>query len=137
MGKASLVLGMEMTRNSTITMSQHKHVPSILGRFGMEACNRVSTPILGPEISTQQRGEEPGSRADQVYQEMAGCPIYLPRCTRFDICYVVLQLSMAMSKPSKRHWTKAKHLQRYVKGKPEPALTFSLGNLQLRGFCDA
>ena len=54
MGKAYLVLGMEIKRDreaGTLTISQEAYCKSILERFEMSDCKPTSTPGYGSEIS--------------------------------------------------------------------------------------
>ena len=57
MGKASLVLGIEIKRDrqlGTLTISQEAYSKSILEKFGMSDCKPTSTPGYDPELSNKQ-----------------------------------------------------------------------------------
>ena len=114
MGKVSLTLGMQITRDraeSKLKISQAIFVKSLLERFGMSECNPVYTPGTGPELSVTQPHENLlDSGGIKLYQAIVGSVMYLGTCSRFDIICAVSQLTRARSKPAKVHMTAAKHL---------------------------
>ena len=73
----------------------------------------------------------------QQYQALVGAVLYVSRVTRWDISYAVNQLARCWSKPARAHLTKAKHLLRYFKGKPDLPLVYKAGNFQLKVYSDA
>ena len=141
LGEVSLILGMKITRdrvNKTLSISQTDYAMSILERFGMQDCNPVSTPSYGTELSLNQPADslldEDGIKA---YQSLVGCLLYLSRTSRWDISYAVLELTRATSKPSKAHWTKAKHVLRYIKGRPQLDIVYRSGKFNIQAWADA
>lgn len=141
MGEAGLVLGMTVTRDltqGTLTISQASYVNSILERYGMSSCNSVSTPGSGSELSNDcEKGDLLDAVDIKLYQTIVGSAQYLAQVTRYDITYTVNQLSRACSSPSTVHMAAAKRLLRYLKGRPDLAITYKKGNFGLSGYTDA
>ena len=141
LGEVSLILGMKITRdrvNKTLRISQTDYTMSILERFGMMDCNPASTPSVGGELPLDQPADtlldEDGVKA---YQSLVGSLLYLSRTSRWDISYAVLELTRATSKPSKAHWTRAKHVLRYLKGRPELDIVYRGGKFEIKAWADA
>ena len=82
-GDASLVLGMEISRDlncGTVSVTQAPYVRSILKKFGMDGCNKVNTPGVGPELSTLvQQSEQLDAERTKRFQAIVGSVITLPR----------------------------------------------------------
>jgi hypothetical protein len=100
-------------------VSQGKYAREILGKFHMEGCKPMDTPL-----SRNWRKEDvnSGEVVDAiVYRQLVGLLMYLVNM-RPDICYEVNQLSQAMVKPTKRFWKVGKHVLRYLKGTSEYGL---------------
>ena len=57
--------------------------------------------------------------------------------SRWDIAFAVLELCRATSKPSKAHLTKAKHVLRYLKGRPQLDIVYRSGKFELLAWADA
>ena len=66
-----------------------------------------------------------------------GSLIYVMTGTRPDLCYIVINLSQHMAKPTELHLTMAKHILRYIKGTINHGLKFQKSDVQLSGYCDA
>lgn len=141
MGEASLVLGMQVTRNrnqGTLTISQEDYTKSILERFGMANCKPISTPGYGPELSTKQPEETLLNKEDtQRYQAITGSVMYLAQITRYDIMYSVSQLTRAMSNPGKVHMGAAKHVLRYLSGTTDFSIVYKKGGFSLSAYSDS
>ncbi len=141
LGEVSLILGMKITRDrvkKTLSISQTDYTLSILERFGMQDCNPVSTPCHGGEIPLDQPADtlldEDGIK---TYQSLVGSLLYLSRVSRWDIVFATLELCRAASKPSKAHLTKAKHVLRYLKGRPQLDIVYRSGKFELLAWADA
>ena len=139
--EVSHILGIKITRkkvNKTLRISQTDYTMSILERFGMMDCNPASTPSVGGELPLDQPADtlldEDGIKA---YQSLVGSLLYLSRTSRWDISYAVLELTRATSKPSKAHWTRAKHVLRYLKGRPELDIVYRGGKFEIKAWADA
>eukprot|EP00752_Nemacystus_decipiens_P006651 g5979.t1 len=141
LGEVSLILGMKITRDrvkKTLSINQTDYTLSILERFGMQDCNPVSTPCQGGEIPLEQPA---GTLLDEdgikTYQSLVGSLLYLSRVSRWDIAFATLELCRAASKPSKAHLTKAKHVLRYLKGRPQLDIVYTSGKFELLAWADA
>ena len=83
----------------------------------MQDANAAHTPGYGPELSAEQPEDKLlGAEATKLYQSITGSLLYLAKCTRYDLCYAVNQLTRACSKPAEIHMTAAKHVLRYLRG---------------------
>ena len=141
LGDASLVLGMEISRDlncGTVSVTQAPYVRSIQKKFGMDGCNKVNTPGVGPELSTLvQQSEQLDAERTKRFQAIVGSVIYLAQVTRYDILFAVNQLARAMTKPSKAHMAAAKHLLRYLAGTIDFCITYKKDDFKLTAFSDA
>jgi hypothetical protein len=108
-------------RDGQFFMFQGKYAREILGKFHMEGCKPMDTPLPG-----NWRKEDATSGEimdDTVYQQLVGLLMYLVN-TRPNIFYVVNQLSQVMVKPTKIFWKEGKHVLRYVRGTYEYGLWY-------------
>jgi len=92
LGPVHEILGIQIERDGdtdSIKISQKKYINEIVGRFGMNSCKTVSTPLAsGIKISKEM---EPKT-ADKIklmenkpYRELIGCLNYLTNTTRPNI----------------------------------------------------
>jgi hypothetical protein len=116
-------------------VSQGKYAREILGKFHMEGCKPMDTPLPG---NWRKEDATSGEVVDAtVYRQLVGSLMYLVN-TRPDICYAVNQLSQAMVKPTKLFWKASKHVLRYLKGTSEYGLWYRYTDeVKLHGFTDA
>jgi hypothetical protein len=116
-------------------VSQGKYAREILGKFHMEGCKSMDTPLPG-----NWRKEDATSREvvdATVYRHLVGSLMYLVNM-RPDICYAVNQLSQVMVKPTKLFWKAGKHVLRYLRGTSKYGLWYRQANeVNLHGFTDA
>jgi hypothetical protein len=136
MGLLHYFLGLEIwQRDGEIFVSQSNYAREILGKFHMEGCKTMDTPLL-----RNCRKEDVTSREvvdANVYRQLVGSLMYLVN-TRLDICYAVNHLSQAMVKPTKLFWKAGKHVLRYLRGTSEYVLWYIQTNeVKLHGFTDA
>ena len=110
MGLLHYFPGLEIwQRDGEIFVSQGKYANEILGKFNMDSCKPMDTPLPG-----NWRKEDATSREvvdATVYMQLVGSLTYLVN-TRPNICYAVNQLSQAMVKPTKLFWKAGKHVLR-------------------------
>ena len=93
LGPVSLILGMEVTRDTergTLQLSQHKYVLESLKKNGMESCNLVHSPGI-PDQNVENT-EETLQDYDQTeqYLAMVGSLLFLAQCTRYDRAFSVI-----------------------------------------------
>ena len=116
-------------------MSQGKYAKEILGKFHMESCKPMDTPL---PRNWRKEDATSGEVVDAtVYKQLVGSLMYLVN-TRPDIFYVVNQLSQAMVKPTKLFWKATKYVLRYPRGTSEYGLWYRwTKGVKLQGFMDA
>jgi hypothetical protein len=136
LGLLHYFLGLEIwQRDGEIFVSQGMYTREILGKFHMEGCKPMDTPLPG-----NWRKEDATSREvvdATIYRQLVGSLMYLVN-TRPDICYAINQLSQAMVKPTKLFWKVGKHVLRYLKGIFEYGLWYrQMDEVNFHGFTDA
>jgi hypothetical protein len=116
-------------------VSQGKYEREILGKFHMEGCKPMDTPLPG---NWRKEDATFGEVVDAtVYQQLVGSLMYLVN-TRPYIFYAVNQLSQAMVNPTKIFWKVGKHVLRYLRGTSEYGLWYrQMDEVKLHGFIDA
>jgi hypothetical protein len=107
-------LGLEIwQQDAELFVSQGKYARDILGKFQMEGCKPMDTPLPG---NWRKEDATFGEVVDStVYRQLVDSLMYLVN-TRLDICYVVNQLSQVMVKPTKLFWNVAKDVLTYLRG---------------------
>jgi hypothetical protein len=115
-------------------VSQGKYARDILGKFHMEGCKPMDTPLPG---NWKKEDAIAGEVVDAtVYRHLVGSLMYLVN-TRLDIFYADNQLSQAMVKPTKIFCKASKHVLRYLRGTSEYGLWYRHTNeVKLHGFMD-
>ena len=141
MGEVSCTLGMEVTRDyddGTLDIRQTVYVDTILERFGMQDANASHTPGYALELSAEQSEDKLlGADATKHYQFTTGILLYFARCTRYDLCCAVKQLTRACSKPAEIHMTAVKHAQRYLRRTTDLPIVYKRGKLRMLSNTDA
>ena len=119
-------------------ISQKDYTEDIVLSTGMQGCNPLYTPGVGPELFLDQPEENLlNGEGKRRYQSITGAAMYLAQVCHYDILYTVNQLARAMSKPSKAHMGAAKHLLRYLVGPPISPSPTSKEVFKLAAFSDA
>jgi hypothetical protein len=136
MGLLNYFLGLEIwQRDGELFVSQGKYAREILGKFHMEGCKPMDTPLPG---NCRKEDATSGEVVDAtVYRQLVGSLMYLVN-TRLSIFYAVNQLIQAMVKPTKLFWKAGKHVLRYLRGTSEYVLWYiKMDEVKLHGFTDA
>jgi hypothetical protein len=122
LGLLHYFLGLEIwQRDGELFVSQGKYTREILGKFHMEGCKPMDTPLPG---NWRKEDATSGEVVDAtVYRQLVGFLMYLVNM-RPDICYAFNQLIQAMVKPTKLFWKAGKHVLRYLKGTSEYGLWY-------------
>lgn len=145
LGDAKKILGMEITRdrdNRELTVSQEGYLWKVLGKFSMDQCKEVSTP-LGAHFALKAATDKELLAQEEImkkipYQNAVGSIMYAMVGTRPDLAYVVGVISRFMSRPIKEHWQAVKWALRYIKSSVDTRLSFkSKGDFVVRGYCDS
>jgi hypothetical protein len=116
-------------------VSQGKYAREILGKFHMEGCKPMDTPLPG---NWRKEDATYGEVVDAtVYRQLVGSLMYLVK-RRLNIFYAVNRLSQAMVKPTKLFWKAGKNVLRYLRGTSEYGLWYrQIDEVNLHGFTDA
>lgn len=136
LGVMTYFLGMEVHQSDRgIFISQQTFALKILGKFCMQNCKAISTPVAQGEKLTsngdQQRVNE------RHYRSLVGCLLYLT-ATRPDIMFGVSLLSRFMHCCNEAHLKAAKRVLRYIKGTANFGVMFESGKeLKLEGYSDS
>jgi hypothetical protein len=87
LGLLHYFLGLEIwQRDGELFVSQGKYAREILGKFHMESCKTMDTPLPG---NWRKEDATSGEVVDATaYRQLVGSLMYLVN-TRLDICYVV------------------------------------------------
>ena len=117
-GIPKLFLNWKVThsKQGDIHISQPHTISTILSKLRMLDCN----PRLSPYLNKSPA--EPPPRAPQLtksltslYRTTLGDLRYIADSTRPDIYHCINRLSTAMREPTTEHWTRLKHLLRYLR----------------------
>jgi Reverse transcriptase (RNA-dependent DNA polymerase) len=141
LGACHFYLGMEVTRDRprrTLRLSQTAYLRKILQDFGMEHCNKVTTPM---ETSSRLMPAEPGYEADskfrKQYQSAVGSLMYAMLGTRPDLAFAISVISRFSSNPTNAHWSAVKRVFRYIASTLDMGLVFRGGLQPLEGYTDS
>jgi hypothetical protein len=135
MGLLHYFLGLEIwQRDGEIFVSQGNYAREILGKFHMEGCKPMDTPL---PRNCEKEDATCGEVVDATfYRQLVGSLMYLVN-TRPYIFYVVNQLIQVMVKPTKIFWKAGKHDLRYLRGTSEYGLWYrQMNEMKLHGFTD-
>lgn len=112
----TLYLGIKLNITPTSTIiSQPHYIENKLEEFGMSNCSMAKSPLPSKTILVPGSEEEIRAAADLPYHSLVGSLQWLAHTTRPDISYAVSQLSSFSAAWTIDHWTKAKHVLRYLR----------------------
>ena len=142
MGDVQAILGLYIQRdrpNRALYLDQSTYIQGVLEKFGLQGASPITLPASDRNaLGKAQPGE---ALADQaLYQSGIGCLIWISRCSRYDITYMVNQLASYCSEPTIRHWNAVIRILRYLAGTINYRLRLGHSGtygLKLQGFCDA
>eukprot|EP00253_Pinus_taeda_P011309 PITA_11309 len=106
-------------------LGQGKYIVDILGRFHMEDCRPMSTPMI--TNSNKLHASDSELVDPTLYRQLIGSLMYLVN-TRPDICFAVNTMSQFVCEPKKVHWVAAKHILRYLQGTVDYGLDYRQGD---------
>ena len=142
LGDIQVILGIQVLRDRlkrTLTLDQSTYIQSLIEKYRLQEATPVVLPINDRQVLT--KGTLGEALCDQaLYQSLIGGIGWVSRGTRFDISYVLNQLSRHCSEPTVRHWNALIRVLRYLKGTKGYRLTYGLESVygpKLQGFCDA
>lgn len=121
LGSLNLFLGMEIQRtDSTLKITQSRHIEKMLQKFGMKDCKGSKTPLT----KGYQFDEKELIIEDVPYRQLIGSLMFIATVSRPDIAYSVSYLSQYLDRPTKSLWTQAKRCLRYLKETSNLGLLF-------------
>ena len=122
-GPLKYYLGLRIERNSDldVIIHQEKYIRETLEKFQMTDCKSVSIPIERTIYS--EDNSEPAD--DKPYRHLIGSLMYLTVCSRPDITFAVYYLSRFLNKPTKKLWSAALRVLRYLKGTMKFGIRYS------------
>ncbi|CAL8994830.1 unnamed protein product, partial [Prunus brigantina] len=119
----------------SIFISQHKYALTLLSKFGLKQCKRVSTPLVASEKLCKDDGSDPAD--ENEYRQIVGSLLYLT-ATRPDIMFAASLLARFMHCPTKKHYGTAKRVLRYIQGTIDFGIQYQKGKeAVLVGYCDS
>ena len=118
MGEVSKILGLHIHRDRArraLTISQTSYIEETLDKFNLTNAKPAGLPVSDRNTLIAASPNE--QHADQLlYQQAIGRLMWISNSTRFDISYVVGQLSQHCNKPAIRHWNGVSQVFRYLSG---------------------
>jgi hypothetical protein len=100
----------------------------ILKKHNMTRCKSMPTPMM---MDLKKMNDDD---LDEIIPQLIGSLMYLVK-TRLDICYAMNVLSQFMSQSRQTHWTRTKHVLRYIQGIVGYGLRYASNiDLSLQGY---
>eukprot|EP00253_Pinus_taeda_P027516 PITA_27516 len=107
----------------------------IFGRFHMEDCRPMSTPMITNWKKLHALDSE---LVDPILYMQLICSLMYLVNTRPGICFAVNTMSQFMCETRKVHWVAAKHILRYLQGTVDYGLDYKQGDrVRLVGYTDS
>lgn len=138
-GELSHFLGMEFKREGdlgAIDISQKQYILDVLGKYGMQDCKEVSTP-LEPGFQVNCNDEKCRKVDKTNYQSAIGILMYLALSTRPDILLSVTKLAQRNCDPHSEHEAAFRHIFRYLKKTADLKLHYKKTGKEIECFVDA
>ena len=140
------ILGLQVYYNPQLRilkLYQTRYIDLLLLKYKMENCTTASTPMEpGLKMSKADcpyTNEDIADMKNIPYKSLVGSLMHASVSTRPDISYSTNFVAQYLSNPSKKHWSAAKRILRYLKGTRDLGLLYkrSQQNLILHGYSDA
>ena len=123
LGKTKYCLGLQLEyRPSRILVHQSAYIQKILEKFNMDKSypNKILMIVRSLEIGKDPfRSRDIGEKMlgpEIAYLSVISALMYLTNCTRPDIAFTVNLLARHSADPTRRPWTGAKCVLRYLNG---------------------
>jgi hypothetical protein len=131
----NLFLGIQIVlREQSIFLYQENYIKDVLKRFNMTECKPVSIPIEKDCYSK----DETEAVSNMPYRELIGSLMYLAIATRPDIAFAVGYLSRFLDRPTRKLWSAANRVLKYLKGTTTFGLEYKSSSTEnFRFFSDA
>ena len=145
LGKTKFCLGLQIEHlHSGILVHQSVYVQKLLEKFNMDKAYPNKTPMVVRSLDKEKDIFRPREEGEEIlgseypYLSLIGALMYLANSTRLDIAFAVNLLARHSAAPTKRHWTGAKQILRYLNGTKDLGLFFQKTNdPSLIGYADA
>jgi hypothetical protein len=145
LGKAKFCLGLQLEHlPSGIFIYQEAYVQKILEKLNMNNSYPSKTPMVVRSLDMEKDPFRPREEKEDIlgsnypYLSAAGALMYLANSTRPDIAFVVNLLARYSAAPTKHHWTRVKHILRYLNGTRDFGIFYKRGqDSTLIGYTDA
>ena len=117
-------LGMRIKRDRNagkVWIDQSEYITNIVHRFNMSQSKPVFTPLdPNQKLAAEMLPEFEEERLKMYvvpYREIVGRLLYAAQISRPDIAFAILVLSKFSNNSGQPHWTAAKRVLRYLKGR--------------------
>jgi len=145
LGQTKFCLGLQIEHlHSGILVHQSAYIQKTLEKFNMDKSYPSKTPMVVQFLDMEKDPFRPRDEDEEVlgpevpYLSVIGALIYLANQTRPDIAFAVNLLARHSAAPTKRHWTRAKHILRYLNGTKDLGLFFQRNqDTTMIGYTDA
>ena len=141
-GDIGIILGIRVRRNRqerSLKIDQSGYIQELLERHRLVDAKPIKLPIS--DRNALIPGTENEIQADQAeYQSAIGSLIWIAKGTRFDIAYVVSQLSQYCNNPTIKHWNAIQRVLRYLAGTIDYSTEYTSRGphgSKLQGYSDA
>lgn len=134
--KNDCYLGIEykVNEDSSIFINQKSFFKKIIGRFKMDSCETISTPLDNNQIFDEANDSQ---NSQFPYRQLIGSLLFLSVVSRPDITYAVAVLSQFLERPKLVHVNAAKRVIRYLKGTMNRGIQYLNREMEIFGYCDA
>ena len=131
LGQTKFCLGLQIEHlHSGILVHQSAYIQKTLEKFNMHKSYPSKTPMVIRTLDMEKDPFRPKNEDEEVlgpevpYLSVIGALMYLANQTRPDIAFAVNLLARYSATPTKRHWTGAKQILRYLNGTKDLGLFF-------------
>jgi len=145
LGQTKFCLGLQIEHlHSGILVHQSAYIQKPLEKFNMDKSYPSKTSMVVRSLDMEKDPFRPRDEDEEVlgpevpYLSVIGALMYLANQTRPDIAFAVNLLARHSAAPTKRHWTGAKHILRYLNGTKDLGLFFQRNqDTTMIGYTDA
>ena len=145
LGKTKYCLGLQLEhRPLGILVHQSSYIQKILEKFNMDKSYPNKTPMVVRSLEIGKDPFRPRDIGEKMlgpeisYLSVIGALIYLANYTKPDIAFAVNLLARHSADPTRRHWTGAKCILRYLNGTKNLGLFFKKNHdPSMIGYTDA
>jgi hypothetical protein len=145
LGQTKFCLGLQIVHlHSGILVHQFTYIQKTLEKFNMDKSYPSKTPMVIRTLDMEKDPFRPRDEDEEVlgpevpYLSVIGALMDLANQTRPNIAFTISLLARHSAAPTKRHWTGAKHILRYLNGTKDLGLFFQRNqDPTITGYTDA